>query len=145
MLTVTLVCRPSTVTVGGEACNGLNGPYKPARPVRPIFHFLCSTFCNHSVLEAAERYFLNSGQTETVSVRFLPKISACFGFRYFRRNTILATHFSNCQLPKQPFMAEIRYFGRKSDSTKISVLDKISAFSRGLVLVSVFRPKICFI
>ena len=74
-------------------------------PVRHTLHPLC-----RQLMKDIHSLFL-SGQTETVLVRFQPKISACFGFlpfwcfgqnTIFGRNSlfrlILAAHFS-----KKPF------------------------------------------
>ena len=112
---------------------------------RPLTIYLVSMHC--------------SGQTETVSVWFRPKISACFGFGVsvfslfgvlaetacFGQNTlywlILAAHFSKKSFAKTSFFET----GRKCVLAKISVSAEISAFPGGLVSVSVFRPKIFFV
>ena len=103
----------------------------------------------------------SSGQTETVSVRFWPKISACFGFlpfRCFGRNTIFGQN--SLFLPKYLILADFgctlqykfncqnRLLWPKKvfwPKQAFSVSAQISAFPRVLASVLVFRPKICFV
>ena len=111
-----------------------------------------------------------SGQTETVSVRFRPKISAFFGFgvsvfslfgasaeilfsaetAFFGRNTlfwlILAAHLCKKSFTKTAFFGQNKVFRQKQAILAKNVYrPKFRLFPGGLVLVSVFRPKICFV
>ena len=99
-----------------------------------------------------------SGQPKQVSVRLRPKILACFCFGF--GISILSSfgvlteipYFGQINLDRQHIsvkktMAETVSFGQnkvKSVSAEISVSASISAFSKGLVSVSMFRQKNCF-
>ena len=88
---------------------------------------------------------LTSGQTETDSVRFRPVSVSVSVFRFSTFSVfwpILAAHFSKKSTAKTAFYGGNKVFRPKQ---AILVSAEISAFPGGLVSVSLFWPKICFV